>query len=275
MSKGKFDGILLVTDLDGTLVTKSQVVSQENIKAIEYFKENGGTFTIVTGRVPTALAGIDEVVKPNAPVGCVNGGGIYDCKEKKFLWAQTAPDEILELIGYIDELMPNVSHQVNTTENIWFTKYNSAMEHLRDVSKAPDLRCHYSEIKEPILKILFADKNTDDVLKVAELLSKHPLMSNFEGVSSEPIYYEVLPKGISKAVVIPKLCEMLGISIERTIAVGDNNNDVTMLKCAKIGYAVANASPLAKEAADRITVSNEDSAIAKIVEELDKGIISL
>ena len=275
MGKGKFEGILLVTDLDGTLITKSQVVSEENIKAIEYFKENGGIFTIVTGRVPSALAGIDDIVKPNAPVGCVNGGGIFDCKEKKFVWAQTASQNILELIDYIDKELPEVSHQVNTTEHIWFTKYNSAMEHLKAVSKAPDLRCHYSEINEPILKILFADKNTDNVLKVAELLSKHPLMSEFEGVSSEPIYYEVLPKGISKAVVIPKLCDMLGISIERTIAVGDNNNDVTMLKAAKIGYAVANASPLAKQAADRITVSNEDSAIAKIVEELDKGIITL
>lgn len=272
---GKFDGILLVTDLDGTLLKDDKSISEENIKSIEYFKANGGKFTIVTGRVPAAFAGIEDIVKPNAPIGCINGGGIYDLDEKKLVWAEIAPPEILEFIAYIDKEMPDMSYQVNTAERIWFCKYNEAMHRIRDLSKVPDLRCHFSEINEPILKILFADMNTDNIVKVGQLLQNHPLMPKFEGVSSEPIYYEVLPKGISKGVVIPKLCDMLGISIDRTIAVGDNNNDVTMLEVAGLGVAVANATENAKNAADKITVSNEESAIAKIIEELDKGIIIL
>lgn len=275
MNNEKFQGMLLVTDLDGTLLKDDKTISKENLKAIEYFKENGGKFTIVTGRVPAALAGIDDIVKPNAPIGCVNGGGIYDLEQKKLVWAEIAPHEILELIAYIDREMPQMSHQVNTAQHIWFTKYNEAMHNIRELSKVPDLRCRFDEITEPVLKILFADFNTDNILKVEELLKKHPLMDKFEGVSSEPIYYEVLPKGISKGVVIPKLCDMMGISLDKTIAVGDNNNDVTMLETAKIGYAVANATPAAKAAADRITVSNEESVIAKIVDELDSGIIAV
>ncbi len=272
---GKFDGILFVTDLDGTLLKHDQSISKENIDAIEYFKANGGKFTIVTGRVPVALAGIDEIVKPNAPIGCVNGGGIYDLEQRKLVWAQIADRKILDFLAYADEVMPEVSHQVNTTENIWFTKNTEAMEHFRKATKVDNLTCHYSEINEPILKIVFSDLDAEKISKLSVLLESHPLMSEFDGVSSEPILYEVLPKGISKGVVIPKLCDMLDIGIDKTVAVGDNNNDVTMLKTAKLGYAVANASDAAKQAADRITVSNEESAIAKIVEELDKGIVKL
>ena len=275
MNKGKFDGILLVTDLDGTLLKHDKSISKENIEAIEYFKANGGKFTIVTGRVPVAFAGIDKIVKPNAPIGCVNGGGIYDLEQEKLVWAQVADRKILEFLAYADEVMPEVSHQVNTTEKIWFTKNTEAMEYFRKATNVANLTCHYSEINEPVLKIVFSDLDAEKISKLKELIEKHPLMTEFDGVSSEPILYEVLPKGISKGVVIPKLCDMLGISIERTVAVGDNNNDVTMLKTAKIGYAVANASDEAKKAADRITVSNEESAIAKIVEELDRGVVTL
>ena len=49
---GKFDGILICTDLDGTLINSSEKVSKENLDAIEYFKANGGLFTFVTGRLP-------------------------------------------------------------------------------------------------------------------------------------------------------------------------------------------------------------------------------
>ena len=272
---GKFDGILLVTDLDGTLLKNDCSVSEENVKAIEYFKSQGGLFSIVTGRLPSALAGIDEIVKPNAPIGCINGGGIYDLKEKKYVWTEIAPKEILELVAYVDKEMPEIGHQVNTLGNLWFTKYNDAMIMLRDLSKLPDVTCRIDEIKDPVLKVVFADFDHEKIKLLAEKLQEHPLMKDFEGVSSEPIYYEILPKGISKAVVIPKLCEMLGISMDRTIAVGDNNNDVTMLNTVKLGYAVANASESAKQAADRITVSNQESAIAKIVEELDNGTVSI
>ncbi|MBQ3226919.1 MAG: HAD hydrolase family protein, partial [Clostridia bacterium] len=49
---GKFDGVLICTDLDGTLLKKDKTISEENLKAIEYFKREGGFFTIVTGRMP-------------------------------------------------------------------------------------------------------------------------------------------------------------------------------------------------------------------------------
>ena len=68
-----------------------------------------------------------------------------------------------------------------------------------------------------------------------------------------------------------RMAELLGIRADRTIAVGDYDNDVAMLKAAKVGFAVANAVDAVKAAADFITVSNNENAIAAIVDSLDRG----
>ena len=81
---GIFDGILLCTDLDGTLLKNDGSISSENLEAIEYFKREGGAFTFVTGRPHYIAHDICEMIKPNVPFGCLNGGGVYDHINKIF-----------------------------------------------------------------------------------------------------------------------------------------------------------------------------------------------
>jgi hydroxymethylpyrimidine pyrophosphatase-like HAD family hydrolase len=71
------------------------------------------------------------------------------------------------------------------------------------------------------------------------------------------------------------LCRHLGVDMARTVAFGDYDNDVSMLKAAGLGVAVANATEEARAAADIITVSNEEHAIAKIIAELECGAIRI
>ena len=77
-----FEGILICTDLDGTILRDDKTVSEENREAIEYFKSEGGYFTFITGRMPYFAKDIYEMIKPNAPIGCINGGGIYDFEKR-------------------------------------------------------------------------------------------------------------------------------------------------------------------------------------------------
>ena len=100
---GKFDGILICTDLDGTLLRNDKTISQENKEAIEYFKREGGYFTFVTGRMPFTSRTLYEMVKPNAPVGCINGGGIYDFERNEYLWSRTLPNDAAELVEAVME----------------------------------------------------------------------------------------------------------------------------------------------------------------------------
>lgn len=267
----KFESILFTTDLDGTLLRNDKSISEENIKAIEYFKEEGGLFTFVTGRVPVGALKIYDAVKPNAPCGCLNGGGIYDFSNNELLWSVEMPKTVLELVEYVDKKLPSVGIEVNTHRNIYFCKTNRSTEKHRMNESLPDLVCNYKDVKEPIAKILFANENQSDMLKLIDILNAHPKAKQFDFIRSDDEYYEILPKGVNKGNLVRKMTEMFFISPEKTIAVGDNDNDAAMLSNVHIGFAVSNGSDKAKDAADFITVSNEEDAIAKIVDDLDKG----
>lgn len=270
---GKFDGILMCTDLDGTLLNSESKISKENKAAIEYFKSEGGRFTFITGRPPRISEQYYDMIAPNAPYGCINGGGLFDIEKNDYIWTQELSRKALELVRFVDLEMPGIGIQLNTVKNIYFCKDTDAMVWWRDITGMPLVACHYDDIKEPFLKVLFADMNPRNIDLLAEKLSAHPLASEFDFVCSDAHIYEILPKGIGKGVAIEKLCEILGIDRQKTIAVGDYGNDVSMLKTAGVGFAVANACDEAKAAADRITVSNDEHAIAKIIDDLDKGLI--
>ncbi len=267
----KFDGILICTDLDGTLLKRDKTISDENIKAIEYFKQNGGMFTFVTGRMPQIVHDIIRQVKPNAPIGCINGGGLYDYKSEKYLWKSVMPEDVLQLIKSIDNEFSDVGIQVCTFEKIYFSKENITMKRFREITKAKNNVCHYTEIKEPIAKIIFGSDSEEEIMKIKKTLDAHPLADKFDFIRSERTLYEILPKGICKGTSITKLCEFMNIDKNKTIAIGDYNNDIPMFNTAKIGIAVSNACPEALKAADFVTVSNEENAVAQVIYDLEKG----
>ncbi len=271
----KFQRILICTDLDGTLLKNDKTISRENLDAIEYFKSEGGYFTFVTGRMPFFVTPIVEMLRPNAPIGCINGGGVYDFSAMRYLWAQEMPRSVLELVEYADRAIEGLGVQVNTFDRIWFCRENEATEDFRRATGVPRLNCGYEDVREPIAKIVFCDRDEQHIDRLQRLLHSHPRAGEFDFIRSEKALYEILPKGIHKGVALPKLAELLGVDMRRTIAVGDYNNDVGMLRAAGVGIAVENACPEAKAAADRITVSNEESAIARIIEDIESGALGI
>ncbi len=271
----KFDGILICTDLDGTLLRADKSISPENLEAIEYFMSEGGYFTFITGRMPFYVRDIYETVKPNAPIGCVNGGGIYDFHDERYLWTREMPRSVAELIEYAHAAMPEIGIQISTFEKAYFCNDNEAMKRFRALTGLPNLTCRLEDIREPIAKILFGDTREENINKLKALLDAHARANEFSFIRSEYTLYEILPKGTSKGCILPRLSEILNIRPERIAAVGDYNNDVAMLREAGVGIAVSNATDEAKAAADYITVSNEEHAIARIISDIDKGILKI
>lgn len=271
----RFEGVLLCSDLDGTLFRADKSVSSENLDAIRRFKEGGGRFTFITGRVPTAARGVYETVRPNAPIGCFNGGGIYDFERDEFLHLSTLPEAFFSMIELVDREMPDIGIQLNVARRVYFCKDNEAMVNFRRITGLPNYACHYTEVKEPVAKAIFLHTDGERLSALAELLKTHPMHGAFDYIRSEETIYEILPKGASKGRVLLQLAEILGIDAKKTVAVGDYDNDASMLRAAGVGIAVANASKKAKAAADICTVSNEENAIARIIEDLENGRIQL
>lgn len=267
---GKFDGVLICTDLDGTLMKNDKTISQENLNAIEYFKNEGGYFTFITGRMPFFVSYVLNAIKPNAPFGCVNGAGLYDEAKGDYVWKATMPDTVLELVELIDCHFPDVGIQVNTFYKTYFCKENQVMKNFRAVTGLENLVCHYRDVQEPIAKILFGSERDAEIKQIESLLKSHPLADGFDFIRSEEALYEILPKGIGKGTAITKLCEHLQLDIKKSVAIGDYNNDISMFRAAGVGIAVSNACQEALDAADFITVSNEEHAIAKVISDLEQ-----
>lgn len=268
---GKFDGILICTDLDGTIYTRDKTVSRENKEAIEYFKREGGYFTFITGRLPQYSQNAYELIEPNAPYGCVNGGGVYDGVAKKYVWTLPLDKEIGKLVHFAYDSFGSIGLQVCTFDNTYFMRDNDANVRFRRITGVPNIEKHYDEVKEPVAKIMFATLDENEILRLDKALKSHELADGFEFVRSERTLYEILPKGSNKGLALHKLVEYLGVDPKKTVAIGDYDNDIGMLKTAGVGIAVANATQAAKAAADIITVSNEEHAIAQVIYDIENG----
>ncbi len=266
----KFEGWLFCTDLDGTLYRGDKTVSRENLDAIEYFKSEGGLFTFITGRPPMTAVDICNTIHPNAPYGCFNGGAIFDPMKSEYLWSVELPRDVEELVCEVDRRLPEMGIQYNTRKGVYFNKDNAALVRFRELTGLPKLTCPYTQVVEPAVKIVFAHLDDGMMGELIELLRSHPRADEFDFIRSEKILYEILPKGVSKGALLCKMAELLGIERRRTVAVGDYNNDISMVRAAGIGFAVANGVPEVKAAADHVTVSNEEHAIARIIGELDR-----
>lgn len=269
---GKFDGILICTDLDGTLYRNDKTVSEENREAIEYFKQEGGYFTFITGRMPNYLMDAYRAAQPNVPFGCVNGGGVYDKENEKYLWTHGGmTPEVIELVEHIDNTFPTVGIQTVTFENTFFSKQNVVNDWFIKVTGLPNLQRHYKDVKEPIAKIIFGICYEEEIEAVKQALRAHPKAHLFDFVRSEKHLFEILPKGVDKGLGLRQLVKCLGCDMEKTVAVGDFDNDVGMLKAARYGIAVANCSEKARKAADDVTVSNEEHALAQVIRDIENG----
>lgn len=268
---GKFDGILLCTDLDGTLYRNDKTVSKENREAIEHFKREGGMFSFITGRMPSYSVEAYRAASPNVPYGCANGGALYDYDAQKYIWAIELSSNFVELVRYVEERFPKVGIHVNGLYHVYFCKDNDSTERFRKITGVPHLVRGYDEVDEPVSKIIFSSEDQAEISAIEQMLDAYPAASAFDFVRSERTLFELMPKGIHKGVALKKLAEYLGIALAKTVAVGDYDNDVGMLRAAGLGVAVANASAAALAAADVVTVSNEEHAIARVIADLESG----
>ncbi len=269
----KFEGILLLTDLDGTLLRHDTSVSEETRRAIAYFMREGGSFSLVSGRSPIAMEALCRELSPNAPVGCFNGCGIFDPLTFRVGNTVTVPPEVLEMVAFVDKTLPEVGIEIFTPDKIYFCKQNFYTEKHRTDENLPMRVIDYAELCEPILKILFAT-DAETVIRLAAALAAHPLAKKFCLMQSDPNYYEILPLGVDKSRCVKSIVSAMPC-IHTVVSAGDNDNDVPMLAASDISFAVENASPAAKRAATYTTVSNQDHAIARIVAWIEENLPSL
>lgn len=254
---GKFDGILIATDLDQTLAIGADV-AKENIEAIRYFQSEGGLFTIATGRYISHIEEhFSKDIVPNCSILTVNGNVV--CHEKTHeptVLSELDKDVTSEILKYSHETHGGDILFVNVCD--WNKSYK-----------------YEGEVPNDTCKVVFVMETEEGAIKLRnDLKEKYSHVINVE--RSWPVGVEIYAKDGGKGNALEYLRRSGKYHIDTIICAGDYENDISMLKYADIGFAVKNANEEAKKAADIVCdVTCTEGAIAWIIKKLDKEGVNL
>ena len=277
---GKFDGVLLASDFDNTLLntetarrTGAEVpeVSAANRRALEYFMEQGGKFAIATGRALPAFIKFADQVPMNAPGIVCNGAALYDFQKGEYL-ETILLDEVTRQRGQeVLDRFPTVAVEAYHIDNVIHAVhpniYTRQHEHVTfvGVEEKPSLL----EVPLPLGKLMFEEEHP--VLeKVKAFLVSQPWAEEYEIFFSDRTLLEVTAKGATKGGMLARLAERLGISWEHIYCAGDEANDLSMLTWVAEGFAPANCVPAVRACGATVVADADHDALAEIVSILDK-----
>lgn len=264
---------ILFTDLDGTLLDDAKQISPGNRAALDAALAKGHRVVITTGR-PLVSAILQSEMLGLTGEGCYliayNGGIVYDSYRKEIIYQQNLPmDVALRTITLCNELGIHVQSYDEKyvlveprCDNAIVRLYcgRILMEH----RVVPSLE--KALVQEPP-KVLAIDlENPAPLVKLVELL-KAEMDDRMDCFFSSTQYLEIVPKGMNKGSAIVAMCRRMGIPIADAIAVGDEENDLSMIEAAGIGVAMANGISKAKAIANYVTTrDNNHDGVAEVVE---------
>lgn len=262
---------VLFLDLDGTLLNDDKEFTPENQQAIHRALMCGHKVVISTGRPLTSAAAIAKELGLTQE-GCFaiayNGGEIYDLYRQKSLYRKTIP---LPYVRHIFECASEWGLHCQTydsrqllalSENRELKTYvaRTKMPYLVD----PDLLDHLRE--EPVKMIVIDLDDHEKLVRFSEATNQWA-HGKLDRVFSSVDYLEHIAPGISKGAAMDFLCSYLGIPHSNTIAAGDAENDISMLRAAAVSAAMANAEDCVKDIADYVTKNdNNHDGVAEIIE---------
>lgn len=263
---------VLFLDMDGTTLDDDKQLSEANLDALCRAVKAGHEVVITTGRTHSSAGYLREHYGLDR-IGCrymivYNGAAILDCETGKLLYSKTIPVEYAARM--IDAAREEGVYLHSYTEKKVLTERddeNLAVYLKRTSMEAeivPDLK---KAVDRPPYKLLAVEVRDPDRLLAFKQNQSSWIKGKVDMYFSYREYLEVVPEGVSKGAALQMFCKMREIPIEHTIAAGDEGNDLSMLRAAGIGCAVANAQKEVKKTADYVTErDNNHSAVAEIVE---------
>ena len=277
----KFNGLLLVSDFDNTLVYTEEAlqkcvdmppVSDENRAAIEYFMANGGTFSVATGRAKPAFETVVDGIPMNGPTVLFNGAAIYDFSRREYLVTAFLPDDVRPRIEEVVTDLPQVAVELYHDDNtIHALNANDVTRRHMHITHAPTIEVgSMDQVPAPISKALFSTEEVH-LPELLAYLKAQPWYNDYELVPSAVTLVELTAKGANKGGMVSRLAQLLGVRRENVLCVGDHANDVSMLTWAGEGYAPANAIPLVLDTPGvRRLPDCRENAIAALIRDLDR-----
>ncbi|MEA4816114.1 MAG: Cof-type HAD-IIB family hydrolase [Lachnospiraceae bacterium] len=258
---------ILFTDIDDTLLKNDLTISDENTAAIKKAVSRGKKIVICSGR---GIFGIKKYIDAleignEGYVICLNGGAVYDCKTMEVISENFLPKDCVKTICGLG-LEFDIPTQGYYRDKLYIEKLTEvAKQYIERMGIEAVFVPSLANYNASLSKILF----TWDHKKLTGICER--LMPKIGGrvnmTFSKPEYLEFTSKEATKGNAAANLCRMLGIPLNEAIAIGDGQNDKSMIMRVGLGVAVANASQELKDAADYITENtNETHAVKEVIE---------
>jgi len=256
---------LLLSDVDGTLVTHDKVLTERAQQAVVRLRQAGITFAITSGRPPR---GMNMLIKPLAittPIAAFNGGLLitpdYQMIDERVLDPALVPG----IIAAIDSSGLDVWVYRGAD---WFVRNPKGPHVEREeftVQFAPTVVANFSELRDQIVKIVGVSDDFDAVAR-SEAAVRDAFCEHVSATRSQPYYLDVTHPEANKGAVLKRLSQLLEIPLGETATIGDMPNDVLMFAHSGMSIAMGNASGEVQRAARFVTTSNEDEGFANAVD---------
>lgn len=263
---------LLVLDLDGTLTNSKKEITPFTKEVLINAQQQGLHLVLASGRPTYGIVPLAEQLEMGQYGGFIlsfNGGKVIEVKTGKVFYEQALPPDMMPLIynrsyeAGLTILSYNGKYILTENAEDKYVEYESFLTKMKIKETDDFLR----DLHLPADKCLIVGE-PEDLVPLEELF-RQELGQRINVYRSEPFYLEVVPKGIDKAASLERLLQRIQIKREEVIAIGDGFNDLSMIKFAGLGVAMANAQPPVKSNADRITTfTNNEDGVAHFILEL-------
>ncbi|MDX7951878.1 Cof-type HAD-IIB family hydrolase [Lichenihabitans sp. Uapishka_5] len=257
---------LVVTDVDGTFVTRDKRITPRALAAIAALRQQGVHFTIMSARPPHGVRALIEALDLPGPVGAVNGGALIrgDLSVLETLYLPEAASR--------DSVAVLRQHGVDAwlfTETQWFLRdpEGAHVDH-----EAKTLGMPFEVVAE------FDAGHYAHALKIVGASHDHALLERLEGelqarlgaaasaTRSQSYYLDVTNAAAFKGNGLLGIARLLDVPIEAVLAIGDGVNDISMLRQAGFSVAMGNALDVVKGHATVVTDDNEHEGFAVAME---------
>jgi Cof subfamily protein (haloacid dehalogenase superfamily) len=257
--------LLVVSDVDGTLLPKDKVLTEGNKRAVRKLHEAGIGFTIVSSRPTIGMGFLIEPLAISLPIGAFNGSSIVDAKLKPIEQHLIAPDLAQRSLDVLDAFGVDIWLFTNDR---WLTR-NPDGEYVphekRAIKADPTIVANFAPHLTQACKIVGASSDAA-LLQRCEAAMQEAVGREATAVRSQTYYLDVTPAGHDKGTFVAAMAKRLGISTDAVATIGDMQNDLAMFARSGVSFAMGNATDDVKKHATHVTDSNERDGFAAAME---------
>src|SRR6266404_513227 len=256
---------LVVSDVDGTLLTKDKTLTEGAKGAARRLHEAGVGFTIVSSRPTIGMGFLIEPLAITLPIGAFNGSSIVDAQLKPIEQHLIAPQVAQRSLDVLNEFGVDIWLFTNDR---WYTR-NPDGEYVphekRAIKADPSIIADFTPHLGAACKIVGASSDAA-LLQRCEAVMQDAVGRKATAVRSQTYYLDVTPPGHDKGTFVEAMARRLGISTDAIATIGDMQNDLAMFAKSGISFAMGNATDDVKKRATHVTETNEKDGFARAIE---------